>query len=76
MAKKRFSDIEAGQEVVIDWRKEDLHMACCDCNLVHIIQLKVVGSKIVMQAWLHNRKTASLRRYRGVPVVAHLKSRR
>ena len=72
MQKQRFPNIEAGQEIEIDWQKNDLHLACCDCNLVHIIQFRVVGNKIIMQAYRHSRKTAALRRHRGIPIEAHL----
>lgn len=70
MAKQSFPDIEAGQEIEIDWRKNDLHMACCDCHLVHIIRFRVVGKKIIFQAWRHGRKTGALRRHRGIPIMS------
>lgn len=67
MTKNRFPEYDAGQEIVIDPTKNDLHMACCDCNLVHIIQFEITtDKKLSIRMWRDNRKTAALRRYRGV----------
>jgi hypothetical protein len=57
-----------GEDIRVDWKNGELHLACCDCNLVHIFRFKVVGNILTIRAWRHNRKTAALRRYRGVPI--------
>ena len=72
MTTKRYPDIEPGQEIGVDWKNNELHMACCDCNLVHVLQFRVAGKKVIVQAWRHNRATATLRRYRGIPIYARL----
>jgi hypothetical protein len=65
----RFPKVEPGQEIVIDLAAKDLHFACCDCNLVHIMQFKVLeNGNLSIRMWRHSRKTAALRRWRGVPV--------
>ena len=41
-------------------------MACCDCNLVHRLEFKVItwgrGHKVVFRAWRDYRATAATRR--------------
>lgn len=58
-----------GQEVEVDWKNLNLRMACCDCLLVHELQFTVKDNKVIVQAWRDNRRTAALRRYRGIPIV-------
>jgi len=75
MAKKSFNQIEPGQKIIVDPKTNDLFFACCDCNLVHQMQFEVdKEGNLVVQFWRHNRKTAGLRRFRGVP-IAHLTPR-
>lgn len=64
----RFPTIQAGEEIILNPRLNDLHMACCDCNLVHILQFEIKGKNLIITAYRHNRKTAALRRYRGIPI--------
>ena len=68
MARGLYPDYAAGEEVVIDWRREDFCFACCDCCLVHRLRFTVRGGKLIMQVWRENRATGQLRRRRGVPV--------
>lgn len=37
-------------------------MACCDCGLVHVINFRIAGKKVQLQAFRDNRKTAAKRR--------------
>jgi hypothetical protein len=69
MTKNSFLKIEAGEEVVINLEKEYLDFACCDCNLVHRFLFQVNGNNLIMRFYRHNRKTAALRRYRGIPII-------
>jgi len=61
---KKYPQIQAGQKVDLDWRKDDYKIACCDCNLVHRFRYTVVGDKLRIRAWRDNRSTAALRRWR------------
>lgn len=58
-----------GDPVVVDARRNELFLACCDCHLVHRIQFEVKRGKVVMRSWRDNRKTAAIRRHRGVPIA-------
>lgn len=37
-------------------------MSCCDCGLVHVLNFKIVGKKIQLQAFRDNRASSSKRR--------------
>lgn len=39
-------------------------MACCDCGLVHTVNLKVIGGRVYLQPTRDNRATAAKRRYK------------
>ena len=76
MAKKSFNQIEPGQKIVVDPKKNGLFYACCDCNLVHQMQFEVdKEGNLIVQFWRHNKKTAGLRRYRGIPLETRLTKR-
>jgi len=76
MAKKSFNQIEPGQKIVVDPKTNGLFFACCDCNLVHQIQFEVnKEGNLVVQFWRHNKKTAGLRRHRGIPFETRLTKR-
>lgn len=66
MSKKRYPVLRSGEPVVINPQKECFRMACCDCNLVHIIEYKVTHrQKLMIRMWRDRRATGQLRRYRG-----------
>ena len=50
----------------VNWKTKDYKFACCDCNLVHRVRFKVVGSLLSFEVWRDNRATAQLRKSRGV----------
>lgn len=39
-------------------------LACCDCGLVHTMNLKIVGGRVYVQATRDNRATAAKRRHK------------
>ena len=41
-----------------------LRSICCDCNLTHLFNYKVVKGRLYIAAWRDNRTTAALRRHR------------
>jgi len=53
-------------------RRRNYHAACCDCNLVHRVDFKLVKIRgelaILIRAKRDVRATAALRRHRGVPI--------
>jgi hypothetical protein len=54
-------------EIVIDgdWMhlpRRGMHLACCDCGLVHDLAAKVEKGRILIRVVRHNRATAALRR--------------
>lgn len=40
------------------------NMMCCDCGLVHTLNFRIVGKRVVLQAFRNNRATANTRRFR------------
>jgi hypothetical protein len=75
MAKILYPEVGAGEKHDLDWRHVDYHIACCDCHLVHKFRFAVVGNTLRIRAWRDNRRTAALRRHRGIPIEAHLTQR-
>lgn len=60
-----YPDVAPEQEVTVLWRDQDFKMACCDCNLVHRLRLRVNGDKVFLSATIDRRATGQLRRWRG-----------
>jgi hypothetical protein len=40
-----------------------LKLACCDCGLVHVVEIKKAKGRFAMRLWRDNRSTAATRRY-------------
>ncbi len=66
--KKKYPQVHAGQAIEFNWHKKDYLVACCDCHLVHRFRFIVAGHTLRIRTWRDNRKTAALRRHRGIPV--------
>jgi hypothetical protein len=56
-----YRKIANGEEVVI--KGKTIGLCCCDCGLVHDIEIKVKKGKVVMIFTRNNHKTAGMRRY-------------
>ena len=67
---KKFVHVESDEEIEIDLSK-GLNFACCDCALVHEMNVRVDGEKVFVSFRRNNRKTSALRRYHGIPMLAH-----
>ena len=74
MSRKPFPNIAPGEEVELDSESDEYFLACCDCHLVHKMRFRVDGKMIYMSGWRDNRKTAALRRHRGIPIVKERKN--
>jgi hypothetical protein len=68
LTNKLYPQVHAGEKVELNWKKKDYLIACCDCHLVHRFRFIVSGDKLRIRAWRDNRRTSSLRRYRGIPI--------
>jgi hypothetical protein len=63
--RKEYPIISEGEQVIVDWKKHDFKMACCDCSLVHRMRFRISKTgEIVLQMWRDKRATAALRRGR------------
>jgi len=51
-----------GDAVAINWKKQDLVFACCDCGLTHILRFKVIKDKIRIRVWVDKKITQQLRK--------------
>ena len=62
--KSKYPKLEEGGAITIDLKNENLHLACCDCGLVHIIEFHHIKDNIWDFAFFrHNRATGQLRRH-------------
>jgi len=50
-------------------------MMCCDCGLVHIMNFRIIGKKVQIQAFRDNRKTAASRRTKKDKIKTLLKTK-
>jgi hypothetical protein len=56
----RYAPVQDGEWVKP--RTRDYKIKCCDCGLVHKMQFKVAGGRVVFRAWRDPRATAVARR--------------
>lgn len=60
----KYSKLKNGEGTRVDLDDEDLHFACCDCGLVHIIQFHHIQKNIWdIVFFRHKRATGQLRRH-------------
>lgn len=60
-----YETLEPGPDGWEPWEKytKKFKLACCDCNLVHLIEMKVDSKRRIWMRWKrHERATAALRR--------------
>lgn len=54
-----------GEAIVINPQKTIMHIACCDCGLVHRVEYFVSHrQRLKIRTWRLNRNTGQLRRHR------------
>lgn len=58
----RYPQVEAGEWV--QPVREGYKMACCDCDLVHVLDFRIVKGRVQLRAFRDNRATAAMRRER------------
>jgi hypothetical protein len=68
--RKSFQTISAGDAIVVSVTG-GLFIACCDCNLVHAINIEPVddGSAVIIRMYRDQRRTSALRRHRGINIM-------
>lgn len=60
--KSKYDQVYEGEPLVIFTGKRMLKLCCCDCGLVHDIDLKVLNnSKVQLKMYRNNRASAALR---------------
>ena len=59
----RYDLVYDGESVDVNYKKDPLRWACCDCGLVHHFQYYLEGDVLKIYSWRENRTTAALRRY-------------
>lgn len=57
-----FHQVKAGEIVEVNWRRQDLRFACCDCGLTHRLRFAIVGHKLRLRAYLDDEGTAYCRK--------------
>jgi len=68
----KYEHFENNQEIEIE-EGVGLNFACCDCALVHDLQIRVDESGRVFLSFVRdNRRTGALRRHHGVPEIERL----
>lgn len=73
MAKSKYKQFKDGQEIEVE-PGIGLNFACCDCALVHDLQVRLDGGKAFVSFARDNRRTAALRRRYITPMSAPNKS--
>ena len=56
------------KKIDLNWRKEDLKFACCDCGLIHRMRFIVNGRQLRARFWRLNRNTGQYRRWNNIRV--------
>jgi hypothetical protein len=69
MPKSKYKQFQDHQEIEVA-PGVGLNFACCDCGLVHDLQVRLENGKIFVSFTRDNRKTAALRRHYIMPMEA------
>lgn len=67
-----FPQRRPGEPVRLNWKKQVLRFACCDCALVHNIRFTVTADTITLMAWRNDKLTKHFRNQTGKDGWAHL----
>lgn len=60
----RYPRMKSGDKVFIRRGKEYFKVACCDCGLIHLMDVQLNRKKqFVLRFWRDSRSTAQIRRY-------------
>ena len=71
MAKSKYKQFKDHQEIEVQ-PGIGLNFACCDCGLVHDLQIKVENGKVFVSFTRDNRATGALRRHYYMPMEKRL----
>jgi len=67
MSDEKYEGVKDGEAIDIDWRSgEAIRFSCCDCGLVHQINVVAAGPKIRMRFYRMERDTQQRRAERGI----------
>lgn len=62
---RRFPIRKPGEPVKLNWTKQILRAACCDCALVHNVEFVIKGNTLILRAWRNERLTKHFRKLTG-----------
>lgn len=68
--KPEYEQVEDGDKIAIDWKDQGLNLGCCDCGLVHFIDIEVIDHVVTLQFWRNEEETEKSRKIKGVEVVS------
>ena len=60
---KKYKTYKEWEPVEMNWRRKNFRMCCCDCGLVHTMQIAVVGNTLRIRVRRDNRATGQIRRH-------------
>jgi hypothetical protein len=60
--KHGYEELEHKDKFEILHQKEFLQLACCDCNLTHIIDFSIDGPRLIIEIARDDRETKKLRK--------------
>src|SRR5512139_3226592 len=75
MAKSKYKQFHDHKEIEVQ-PGVGLNFACCDCALVHDLQIRLEDGKVFVSFTRDNRATGQLRRRYHTPMVKRLTMRR
>ena len=56
--------LDNGELFTIDTKQEIFKFRCCDCGLVHLVDIEVQGKVVNFKFYRNNRATASVRSWK------------
>jgi hypothetical protein len=62
-----YDQIYVDEPFIIKVGKDGLHLACCDCGLIHRVSVKIVSKAAVALTFKEDKRmTAQFRRHHGI----------
>lgn len=62
----KYDQVVIDEPFTVKTGKNVLDLACCDCGLVHEVDIKIVGKHVQLTFRVNKRKSAACRRHWGI----------
>jgi hypothetical protein len=70
-----YDQVDDGDSIAITWKDQVLNLCCCDCGLVHSIDIEVVDDAVTMMFLRNEEETEKARKRKRVTIKEVVRAR-